>query len=104
MLRNHPVRQGFIRQKSLPLLLHKLAEIPGIYWIRILYCYPEEITEELIAAIKAEDKVCKYLDIPIQHASDNVLGRMSRKTSRADLGALSEGSGQKFPKSAYAPR
>ena len=62
-----------------------MAEIPGIYWIRILYCYPEEITEELIAAIKAEDKVCKYLDIPIQHASDNVLGRMGRKTSRADL-------------------
>ena len=72
-------------KKSLPLLLHKLAEIPGIYWIRILYCYPEEITDELIAAIKAEDKVCKYLDIPIQHASDNVLGRMGRKTSRADL-------------------
>lgn len=72
-------------KKSLPLLLHKLAEIPGIYWIRILYCYPEEITDELIAAIKAEDKVCKYLDIPIQHASDKVLGRMGRKTSRADL-------------------
>ena len=72
-------------KKSLPLLLHKLAEIPGIYWIRILYCYPEEITEELIAAIKAEDKVCKYLDIPIQHASDKVLGRMGRKTSREDL-------------------
>lgn len=72
-------------KKSLPELLHRLAEIPGIYWIRILYCYPEEITDELIQTIKAEPKVCDYLDIPIQHCSDRILGRMGRKTSEADL-------------------
>ncbi|MGN1148156.1 MAG: 30S ribosomal protein S12 methylthiotransferase RimO [Lachnospiraceae bacterium] len=72
-------------KKSLPQLLHKLAAIPGIYWIRILYCYPEEIDDELIAAIKAEEKVCKYLDIPIQHASDRILKRMGRRTSKEDL-------------------
>ncbi len=72
-------------KKSLPELLHKLAEIPDIYWIRILYCYPEEIDDELIAAIKSEEKVCKYLDIPIQHASDRILGRMGRRTKQEDL-------------------
>ncbi len=72
-------------EKSLPRLLHELAQIPGIYWIRILYCYPEEITEELIQAIKEEPKVCNYLDIPIQHASDRILRRMGRKTDQADL-------------------
>ena len=72
-------------KKSLPELLHRLAEIPGLYWIRILYCYPEEITDELIQTIKAEPKVCDYLDIPIQHCSDRILGRMGRKTSEADL-------------------
>jgi len=72
-------------QKSLPGLLHELAQIPGIYWIRILYCYPEEITEELIETIAREPKVCHYLDIPIQHASDPVLGRMGRKTSQKEL-------------------
>ncbi len=72
-------------KKSLPELLHRLAEISGIYWIRILYCYPEEITDELIQTIKAEPKVCDYLDIPIQHCSDRILGRMGRKTSEADL-------------------
>lgn len=72
-------------KKCLPELLHKLAAIPGIYWIRILYCYPEEITDELIEAIRTEDKVCHYLDIPIQHASDPVLKCMGRQTSRADL-------------------
>ena len=72
-------------KKSLPELLHRLAEIPGIYWIRILYCYPEEIDDELIKAIKTEEKVCHYLDIPIQHGSDAVLKRMGRKTTKADL-------------------
>ncbi len=72
-------------KKSLPQLLHKLAEIPGIFWIRILYCYPEEITEELIQAIKTEPKVCHYLDIPIQHASDAVLKRMGRRTNQEQL-------------------
>ena len=72
-------------EKSLPKLLHELAQIPGIYWIRIQYCYPEEITEELIQAIKTEEKVCHYLDIPIQHASDAVLKRMGRRTNQAEL-------------------
>lgn len=72
-------------KKSLATLLHRLAAVEGIRWIRILYCYPEEIDEELITAIKSEEKVCHYLDIPIQHASDRILGRMGRRTSRADL-------------------
>ena len=69
----------------LPQLLRKLAAVDGIYWIRILYCYPEEITPELIQTIKEEKKVCHYLDIPIQHASDAVLRRMGRKTDREHL-------------------
>lgn len=72
-------------KKSLPLLLHRLAEVEGIRWIRILYCYPEEITEELIETIATEPKVCHYLDIPIQHASDVVLKRMGRRTNEAEL-------------------
>ncbi len=71
--------------KMLPQLLRKLAAVDGIYWIRILYCYPEEITPELIQTIKEEKKVCHYLDIPIQHASDAVLRRMGRKTDREHL-------------------
>ena len=80
--------QDLYGKKSLPDLLHKLAEIDDIYWIRILYCYPEEITDELIQAIKAEEKVCHYLDIPIQHASDRILKRMGRRTTQADLRAI----------------
>ncbi len=72
-------------KKALPELLKKLAEISGLYWIRILYCYPEEITEELIDVIAEEPKICHYLDIPIQHASDKILGRMGRKTDQAFL-------------------
>lgn len=72
-------------EKSLPRLLHALGEIPDLYWIRILYCYPEEITEELIDAIANEPKVCHYLDIPIQHASDPILRRMGRRTDQAAL-------------------
>lgn len=72
-------------EKKLPELLHRLCAIDGLKWIRILYCYPEEITEELIRAIQSEPKVCRYLDIPIQHASDSVLKRMGRRTTRADL-------------------
>lgn len=75
-------------EKSLPLLLHELAQIPGIQWIRILYCYPEEITEELIQAIKKEPKVCNYLDIPIQHASDRILRRMGRHTTQSQMREL----------------
>ncbi len=75
-------------KKSLPELLRQLAKIAGIYWIRILYCYPEEITDELINVIATEPKVCHYLDIPIQHASDAVLKRMGRKTDQASLRAM----------------
>lgn len=72
-------------RKSLAKLLHELSGISGIYWIRILYCYPEEIDDELIEAIASEPKVCNYLDIPIQHASDAVLKRMGRRTDEAGL-------------------
>lgn len=72
-------------KKTLPKLLKELVKIEGIEWIRILYCYPEEITDELIDVIASEDKVCKYLDIPIQHASDNILRRMARRTTYDDL-------------------
>lgn len=72
-------------KKSLHVLLNQLCEIPGIQWIRVLYCYPEEIYEELIQTIKAQPKICNYLDIPIQHASDRILKRMGRRTSRAQL-------------------
>lgn len=72
-------------KKMLPELLKKLCKINGIKWIRILYCYPEEITDELIAVIKEEDKICNYLDIPIQHASDNILKRMGRRTNNQEL-------------------
>lgn len=72
-------------KKSLPKLLHKLGLIEGLEWIRILYCYPEEINDELIEAIKNEPKVCHYLDMPIQHASDNILKRMGRRTSKQEL-------------------
>ncbi|MBE5863759.1 MAG: 30S ribosomal protein S12 methylthiotransferase RimO [Lachnospiraceae bacterium] len=72
-------------KKSLPELLQRLAKISGIYWIRILYCYPEEITDELIDVMATEPKICHYLDIPIQHASDAVLKRMGRKTDQASL-------------------
>ncbi len=75
-------------KKSLAGLLRELAKIPGIYWIRILYCYPEEIDDELIEAIASEPKVCKYLDIPIQHASDAVLKRMGRRTDEAELRSI----------------
>ena len=72
-------------EKRLPELLEKLAAIPGIRWIRVQYCYPEEITEELIQVIKKEPKICHYLDLPIQHASDRILKRMGRRTTQADL-------------------
>lgn len=72
-------------EKCLPKLLRELAKISDIYWIRILYCYPEEITEELIETIATEPKVCHYLDIPIQHASDSVLKRMGRRTNQEEL-------------------
>ena len=72
-------------EKSLHRLVRELCRIKGIRWIRILYCYPEEIYEELIQTIKEEPKVCHYLDLPIQHANDAVLKRMGRRTTKKDL-------------------
>lgn len=72
-------------EKSLPKLLRELCKISGLYWIRILYCYPEEITDELIETIRTEEKICNYLDIPIQHGSDNILRRMGRRTNQQEL-------------------
>lgn len=77
-------------EKSLHKLLKKLCGIDGLRWIRILYCYPEEIYDELIEVMKAEPKICHYLDMPIQHASDEVLRRMGRRTNKADLTAIVE--------------
>ena len=77
-------------KKSLPELLKKLCRISGIQWIRIQYCYPEEITDELIQTIKEEKKICHYLDLPIQHASDHILKRMGRRTSKAQLREIVE--------------
>lgn len=72
-------------EKSLHKLLKELCKVPGIQWIRILYCYPEEITDELIQVIKEEKKICHYLDVPIQHASNAILKRMGRRTSKEQL-------------------
>lgn len=72
-------------KKSLPELLQKLAAIDGLQFIRLLYCYPEEITPELIQVIKEEPKICHYLDMPIQHAADSVLKRMGRRTNNEQL-------------------
>ena len=72
-------------EKSLPTLLRELFKISGIRLIRILYCYPEEITDELIQVMKEEPKICHYLDLPIQHANDTILKRMGRRTSKQEL-------------------
>lgn len=72
-------------EKSLPKLLRELCKISGIRWIRILYCYPEEITDELIQVMKEEPKIGHYLDLPIQHANDTILKRMGRRTSKQEL-------------------
>ncbi len=72
-------------EKMLHRLLDELNQIDGLYWIRIMYCYPEEIYDELVASIKRNEKVCHYLDIPIQHANSDVLRRMGRRTNKEDL-------------------
>ena len=77
--------QDLYGEKSLPRLLRELCKIQGIWWIRLLYCYPEEVDEELIQVMKEEPKICHYIDLPIQHASDEILKRMGRRTSRAEL-------------------
>ncbi len=71
--------------KALPELLDRLSSLEGLEWIRILYCYPEEIDEALVEAIARNPKVCHYLDIPIQHASDRILKAMNRRTREAEL-------------------
>ncbi len=72
-------------EKKLPQLLKKLCKVEGIEWIRLLYAYPEEITEELIQVMKQEEKICSYIDMPIQHSSDAVLKRMGRRTNQKEL-------------------
>lgn len=84
-------------EKSLHRLLDELNKIPELYWIRIMYCYPEEIYPELIASMKRNEKVCHYLDIPIQHASDAVLRRMGRKTNQQDLTQIITNLRQELP-------
>lgn len=72
-------------EKRLPELLTKLSDIDGIEWIRLLYCYPEEITDDLIETMAANPKICHYIDIPIQHSENAILKRMGRRTSREDI-------------------
>lgn len=72
-------------KKCLHKLLKELCKIPGIQWIRILYCYPEEIYQELIQTMKEEKKICHYLDLPIQHCSDKILKKMGRRTTKQEL-------------------
>ena len=72
-------------EKRLPQLLKKLCAIDGITWIRLLYCYPEEITPELIEVMASEEKICHYIDMPVQHCSDRILKAMGRKTTGAAI-------------------
>lgn len=83
--------------KMLPKLLYKLCRIEGIHWIRVLYCYPEEIDDELIQVMKEEVKICHYLDLPIQHGCDNILKRMGRRTNKRELVAMIEKLRSKIP-------
>ena len=75
----------FPGEGHLPLLLHDLCKIDGIHWIRLMYCYEDEITDELIRTIKTEPKICKYLDIPIQHARDPILKAMNRRSTAESI-------------------
>lgn len=72
-------------EKSLTKLLHELCKIEGIEWIRILYAYPEEITDDLIECMASEPKICHYIDMPIQHCNDDILKKMGRKTNKKDI-------------------
>ena len=72
-------------EKKLHELMHDIAEIEGIEWIRVLYCYPEEIYSEMIEEMKNNDKICKYVDLPIQHISNSILRKMARKTTKQDI-------------------
>lgn len=77
--------QDLYKEKKLPELLHRLCEIPGLVWVRLLYCYPEEITDELIETIRTEKKICHYIDMPIQHVNDRILKLMGRRTNHEQL-------------------
>ena len=77
-------------KRTLPALLEALCAIDGIEWIRLLYCYPEEITDELIACMAAQPKICHYIDMPIQHADDGILRRMGRRTDRDQIRDVTE--------------
>ena len=72
-------------EKKLHELMHDIAEIEGIEWIRVLYCYPEEIYSEMIEEMKNNDKICKYVDLPIQHINNSILRKMARKTTKQDI-------------------
>lgn len=80
--------QDLYGHKALPELLRRLCRIEGLLWIRVMYCYPEEIDDALIQVIREEEKICHYLDIPVQHASDAVLKRMGRRTDKKELIAV----------------
>ena len=84
-------------EKSLHKLLQKLCRIHGIRWIRIQYCYPEEIYPELVETMKEQPKICHYLDLPIQHASNRILKRMGRRTTREDLKEIIQGLRREIP-------
>lgn len=72
-------------EKSLPKLIHQLAQIDGLEWIRLMYCYPEEITDELIDTFANEPKLCNYIDMPLQHSEDSILKRMGRRTDKKQI-------------------
>ncbi len=84
-------------KKSLPELVRRLARIEGIEWIRLMYCYPEEINDELIELFATENKLCKYIDMPLQHSEDGVLKRMGRKTDKASIKSVIEKLRKKCP-------
>lgn len=84
-------------EKSLHRLIEKLCRIQGLRWIRVLYCYPEEIYDELIRTMKREPKVCHYLDLPIQHANNEILKRMGRRTTKEDLVKIIEKLREEIP-------
>lgn len=73
------------QEKRLPMLLREISKIDGIRWLRLLYCYPEEITEELIREMAENEKICHYIDIPIQHCNDEILKAMGRRTSKEQI-------------------
>lgn len=85
------------KERKIVELLRKISEIDGIQWIRVLYCYPEEITEELLEEMSVNPKVCKYLDIPLQHVSDRILKSMGRRSRKEALEALMEKIREKIP-------